>query len=499
MKKFVKTVIFVTVFSGFERLLGFLYRIYLSRTLGSVGVGIYQVALTVFATLITFSSSGIPVTVSRLMTKYRAKGEKEKITSVMSAGILLSVATSVVVTAVFLIFKNVFAKFLFTDEKCMTILLIILPTLILTGVYNVLRGILWGNHNFLPYSAIDLLEEVIMIFIGIILINKSADLFSGVKSAGLAVASSYVCSFAMMSLYFVFKKEKFTTPLPTLYPLFTASSPVTLMRSVGSVINTLVAIIFPLMLVKYGYSKQKAMADFGSAFGMAMPLLSVPSTLIGGFTVVLAPEVSENFYKNDLKSLNKYVSDAVTFSTIVTAMFLPLFAVLGEEIGLFVYGDYTCGKFLSVCSPVMITMSLSMITTTVLNSIGEEKKTLLYFTSTSVMLLLCCCLLPKYLGIYSLIVGYAVSFSVSSILNIRLICKKSKQSPKYLLTSLTVILCSLPAVLFGKLLKNLLLRTVSSLVATIIDSVAIMLFMLIIFAVTQPVDVKRLIKSIKRK
>ena len=45
MKKFFKTVAFVTVFSVCEKCLGFLYRIYLSRSIGAEGVGLYQVSL----------------------------------------------------------------------------------------------------------------------------------------------------------------------------------------------------------------------------------------------------------------------------------------------------------------------------------------------------------------------------------------------------------------------------------------------------------------------
>ena len=36
---------------------------------------------------------------------------------------------------------------------------------------------------------------------------------------------------------------------------------------------------------------------YGAAVGEAMPLLFIPSTLIGSFTLVLIPEISENFYK----------------------------------------------------------------------------------------------------------------------------------------------------------------------------------------------------------
>ncbi len=43
-----RTAAVVTVFSAAEHCLGFLYRILLSRMLGSEGLGVYQVALTVF-------------------------------------------------------------------------------------------------------------------------------------------------------------------------------------------------------------------------------------------------------------------------------------------------------------------------------------------------------------------------------------------------------------------------------------------------------------------
>ena len=191
MKKFLKTVAIVTVFSAFERLLGFLYRIYLSRNLGSEGMGIYQLVLTVFATFLTLSSSGIPITVSRLMTKYRAEGKEKSVRAVMTAGIFIAVCISAVALLFYVIFKDFLCARIFTDSRCKHILNIILPTLVLCSVYNVLRGVLWGNKNFLPYSIVDLIEEIVMIVFGIILINNATTLFSAVKRAGVAVAISY--------------------------------------------------------------------------------------------------------------------------------------------------------------------------------------------------------------------------------------------------------------------------------------------------------------------
>ena len=47
-KKVVGAVATVTVFGVFTRLIGFLFKIYLSRVLGAEALGVYQIALSVF-------------------------------------------------------------------------------------------------------------------------------------------------------------------------------------------------------------------------------------------------------------------------------------------------------------------------------------------------------------------------------------------------------------------------------------------------------------------
>ena len=57
MKSILKSVALISVFSVLTRLLGFLLRIFLSRTIGAEALGLYQVALSVFMVLLTVVSS----------------------------------------------------------------------------------------------------------------------------------------------------------------------------------------------------------------------------------------------------------------------------------------------------------------------------------------------------------------------------------------------------------------------------------------------------------
>ena len=73
-KNIYRTAAVVTGLSIAERALGFLYRIVLSRLIGAEGLGLYQVALSVFSVFITLGTGGIPITVSRLISKNKAGG-----------------------------------------------------------------------------------------------------------------------------------------------------------------------------------------------------------------------------------------------------------------------------------------------------------------------------------------------------------------------------------------------------------------------------------------
>ena len=77
----------VTIFSVVERLIGFIYRIFLSRTLGAEGIGIYQISLSVIGLLMTITASGIPITVSRMMIKYQASKRNNLENSTVISGI----------------------------------------------------------------------------------------------------------------------------------------------------------------------------------------------------------------------------------------------------------------------------------------------------------------------------------------------------------------------------------------------------------------------------
>ncbi|MBE5750380.1 MAG: hypothetical protein E7346_05890 [Clostridiales bacterium] len=482
MKGFFKTVAIVTVFAMCEKFLGFLYRIYLSRTIGSEGIGLYQVSLSVFALLFTVICSGTPITVSRLMTKYRAEQKYDKVGRIVAAGITYTLAVAIPVCLFFLLFGKSFT-FLFADDRCMNIFLVLLPGLVFTSVYSVLRGVFWGNKDFLPYSVTELLEEICMILVGIVLINRATDVYQGAFRAGVAVLISYVFSFSLATAVFIFRKNKLKNPASEFKPLLKSALPITAMRTTNSLSVSLVSIILPIRLVAAGLSSSEAMSLYGAAVGQAIPLLFIPTTLIGSFTLVLVPEISENFYKGNHYALKRDVEKALKFTVFLSSLFVPVFLVCGKEIGALIFGGHDCGEYLCYSSFLVIFMSLSSITTSMLNSMGLEQRTLIYFIVSGVFMLAAVYFLPQVLGIYSLLVGFTFIYGLTSVLNLVLLNRHCEKKTTYLKFSLLAAIFIFPTAILGKMLENLLLPILGMFFTFIACSAVMVIFNILLFLV----------------
>ena len=418
-----KTTAQVTIFSTIEKTLSFIYRIALSRMIGAEGLGIYQIALSVFSVLLTAASSGVPVTVSRLITKQNALGNTAGRSAVVTAGIVSTLIFTVPAVALIFGGQRIFGL-LFSDRRCLEVFLIILPGLIITSIYSVMRGAFWGDRQFMPYSLIELAEDALMVGLGCILVAGAAGAADGARRAAIAVFVSYVFSFIVSLLWYFKKGGRLVNPKSQLKPLLSSSLPVTAMRTSTSLLNSLVAVLMPFLLVKMcGLTDSEAVSLYGVAAGMAVPILFIPSSLIGSIAVVLAPELSENFYKNRTDMLKQDVEKSLKAAILIALTIIPVLFALGQSVGEVLFGESLSGEIVKNCCFILLPMCLSMITNTILNSMNREKETLIYYFCGAAATLICIAALTPLIGVYSYVAGLAASFVITAALNMRLLKK----------------------------------------------------------------------------
>lgn len=445
MKSIVKNVAIITIFSLLTRALGFLLRIFLSRTIGAEALGMYQVVLSVFMVFLTIISSGFTLIISRMTASYRVNSDKKAIASLTSTCIFIGLAVSTILCVVVLVFKNLFSQ-IFTDQNCINILIILLPALIFSSVYSVFRGVMWGQDNYFGLCASELLEQVSKILICVLILGPG---MSAVESAiGVAwsfTLSCFISSVFVTILYFVYG-GRMAKPSKIYKNVIKQSAPITGVRVLGSFAQPLIALILPARLISAGFTSSQAMSIYGVALGMTFPLLFLPSTLVGSLATALVPDISMALEKKNISHIQKRVQISVNFTLIVSFLIAPIFIAVGDKIGVFLYDDVLSGTLLQMSAWLMIPMGLTNISSAILNSIGCEVKSFVNYVVGGIFMFLSIVILPKYIGINSLIIGMGISTVITSFLNFLMIRKKLNISVVVLPKLALLILLCMPTI-----------------------------------------------------
>lgn len=425
MKSLFKTVFTITAFTIITRVLGFIFRIYLSRVLGTEELGIYQVSLSVFMVLLTIVASGLPLIISKLSAKYFAKKDGEKEGKLVSASLIIAAITSVILIVIVLVFKRLFS-FLFTDERCYLILVAMLPAVLFSGIYNVFRGAMWGRSNYFCFCITELFEQIVRITICVVLLSFGIGSLS--PSIGAALSLSIACFLSMalsVVLYFVYG-GKLRKPGGVYKEVLKSSTPITAVRFLSSLVQPIIALIIPARLIAAGYTSSQSLSVYGVAIGMTMPLLFIPITIVGSLSTALIPDLSAAVESEDSSHIKNRITTSLIITMFIAFLMIPLFIGAGENIGLFFFNNITSGVLLSGAAWMTLPLALTNITSSILNALGMEVKSFINYLIGSIFLFLGICLLPGVIGIRALIVGMGVCVSVTSLLNLIMIKRKTK-------------------------------------------------------------------------
>ncbi len=500
MKSLFKTVFIIVIFSVITRVIGFLFRIYISRTIGAEALGQYQVSFSVFMVLLTVVASGLPFIVSRLTAQYRTTGNKIEERKMVTASVVIGVVLSVVLCGLVCAFIPVL-KHIFADDKCIVLLLILLPALVFSSVYSSIRGNIWGRNKYFTLCATELFEQIARVLLFIILISGlfgSSDgaIVSAVSMTGACLLS---CVLVVIIYFATGGKFKRVKDKGVYKSLIQKSASITGVRVAGSLVQPLIALIVPLRLVASGYSSAQALSLYGTAMGMTIPFLYIPSTIIGSLSTALVPDLSSALVKNDMTYIKNRIVSAIRFTIFISVMFIPLYMGAGEVIGLFFYDNSLSGILLSQSAWVILPLGLTGISSSLLNSLGYEVKSMRNYILGAILLILSIWFLPKYVGINALVWGFGSLFITTSVLNIRMLRKiigEKLPIHKFLWLSIAFII---PSASICSLVCNLLVNIMTKFLALAISCSLGALFYILLCLIFNLIEFNSIAVYIKQK
>ena len=492
MNDTVKSFSIVTVFSVATRLLSFLFKIWMSRTLGAEAVGIYQIAFSVLILLFSVTA-GAPTVLSRKIAECAANGDTKRQNALTTASLVIGLGSSAALVIVFLALSRHLGG-LFADERCVPVFLVMLPALVTSSLYAPLRSWFWGRKRFLAFSSLELVDEVLKIGFAMLF---AGGLFASMTGAvGVAAALTVSDAASVLILFFMFFRAggRLGRPQGT-GELVSATLPLSAVRVLTSLSASLSALVIPRKLVEGGMTAAAAAAGYGRVAGMALPLIMAPVTVISALSVVLIPDLAELAAAGRYDDIRAKLRTALLFAAIVASAFFAAYVPLGKELGLFFFGDEEAGRLVSYAAVIIFPLALGSVTTPVLNSLGMEKCSFAGYVCGLVCSLPCIFLLPQRVGIYSAAVASGVGMAVTASVNSAFLMHRLGR-PEGTAKAVGVCVFSLPLAVLGCFLE----RLVAPALGTVLTMLAVTLPVLGLFAafvsVFGVVDIRAVIRML---
>lgn len=485
----------LTIFSVLTRFLGFLYKIYLSRIMSTYELGVYSLTLSVYMVIITVVASSIPLTISKITSNNKNINKEYNTPYSVTSALILSTIISVILIVLLLICKPLLIWIL-GGKLGFQIIITLIPSIIFSALYSQIRGYLWGYENYFSVSMVEFIEQILRIIFCMFFI--SLKIFSSpVISVGIAL--SLACGISTLYGYYLYFKNKGKLRFKKGFykEIIKSSLPLTAVRLFGSILQPIVAIILPILLNNFGVDKEIAVGELGVAMGMTMPLLSIPSTIIGALCMILVPRIS-NYNKSTSNCLNKQIDNYINFSIICIMLFVPIFIVIGVPMCDFIFNNSLAGIFLSNSTWIIIPLGIAQITTSILNALNQENKTFIYYIISSLFMFVSIIFFPKYLGTISMLFSIGISNIVLSTLNIIKIKKITNYNTKISTKLFIQLLIIIPIIIITSITYNWSSIVTNKLLSMLICSIISLLSYLLLIFTFNVIDINILKNSLSK-
>ena len=374
-----------------SRIIGFFYRIFLSRTIGAEALGIYQLIGPVFSLCFALTASSIQTSISKFVGDAIGGcddslcGEK-KARAYLVLGLVLSCGLSVLV-GIFMYFNadRIAVRFL-GEARCAPLLVLLTYSLLPCCIHACINGYYYGKKNAFVPSLCQLIEQIARVgsvwIIFQITTEKGLPLTAFHAVCGLVIGECFGLLVSMSALL----REKrmprgsYTADSvcnSTMTHAFLAMViPLTINRLAIAFSTSLENLLIPQKLQLYGYSQADALSVYGILSGMTLSIILFPCVLTNSLSVLLLPAISEAKGRANENLIRRTTKKAIRLGLLLGFAFTILFLFTGDMIGNKLFHNALAGRFICRLAWLCPLMYVSSLLNSILHGLGRPKQVL---------------------------------------------------------------------------------------------------------------------------
>ena len=423
------------------RLIGLLYKVPMTRILGTEGIGYYNTAYEIYNIGLILSSYSLPLAISKLIAARRIRGRYQDARRVYLCGMAFGITVGTAMTAILLFGSSWITETIFKSPGSALPLAVMAPTVLVFSVMGIIRGYFQGFGNMIPTSVSQIIEQVIHAAVSIVasylFIRWFADAASpasyGAAGGTLGTLTGALAALiflsAMMLRHRKSQAELYRRPQSVsteswksvFWALLVTLTPIILSQFVyqlsGSVDNSM----FGQIMSAKGLTEKERMSLLGIYGGEYRLLTNVPVAIASSLGTSMIPSIVASKTQRDFPAVQKKIRLTVKFNMLIAIPCAVGMGVLAGPIMRLIFGDNSAlaRNLLTLGAPAVIFFSLSTVTNAVLQGIDLMRKSVTHSAiSLALHVILVYVLLQHFnMGVYGLVIGNVTFALAVCILN----------------------------------------------------------------------------------
>jgi stage V sporulation protein B len=418
------------------QILGFAYRIFISRATGAEGMGVFQLVMPVYAILISLTFSGLTTAVTNIASGQNALGDAPGMHRLIRISLGLFFALFLITAAPSAFFSGWISLRVLGDAETRLSLLIMLPCLFLTGIENIFKSWFYGIKNVNLPAISDNIEQTVRIaaVVGLLLAFRPENPAMAAALIVLGMTVSETFSSVFLAVQYM-KRRPASAPvrrkqqsIKLLRKIAAIALPVSASGLLGNLLYSANTVLVPQRLVVSGMAQADAVGALGVILGMAMPLYMLPMAFVGPLVMVMLPRLSESCAVGDMKDVHRKVGKALHATGLVALPAVAIMIPIGPAACELLFGQVLPERYFLLLALSLVFEYYRIVTTGILNGTGLQGRAMVNNTIGGAVELAFTWFMvadPRY-GIYGFMIGMLASSLVSAALN--MLCMADKLS-----------------------------------------------------------------------
>ncbi|MGD9677273.1 MAG: stage V sporulation protein B [Vulcanibacillus sp.] len=392
---FIKGAMILVVGGLITRILGTIYRIFLSRFIGAEAIGLYQMAFPTLIMLITIVTAGLPIAVSKLVAEADAKHNTYMGKRILYISLSIVVPISILISCLFYLLTPFISSYLLTDERVYLTLIAIVPIIPIISISSILRGYFQGKQNMIPTASSLIMEStfrmIFGMFLSLLLLPYGIEYASLGAMAGMVIGE-FVGFLVLLTTYILnkekrqLKKQLITSSNKNILKKISyLAIPVTTSQIFGSFAYFLEPSVVAHSLALAGISTSIATAQYGQLAGMALLIISFPTVITNSLSQSLIPAVSEANAKKDIRTIYKRLHQTLKISYIIGIGASVYLFITADLIAIVLFNMLEVSSLIKILAPFGLFLYLQKPLASTLQGLDKAKESMKNSISGSII------------------------------------------------------------------------------------------------------------------